>query len=181
MTNSNTNHIKISIENETDTPDNQLPSEHEIINFIKDAINTEHGPYFNKDRNLTSDKDLLDSDIQIIPSESTNLISICFVDKNEMQRINKEFRKKDKPTNILSFPAVAPAGFKFESYLGDLILSPEVIEAEAITLKKDLKTYYAHMFIHGVLHLLGYDHMNDADAEVMEGIEARLLPSQEGF
>jgi probable rRNA maturation factor len=175
MTNNNTNHIKISIENETDIPDNKLPSEHDIINFIKDAINIEHGPYFNKDRNITSDLDLTYSNLQIIPHESTDIISICFVDKNQMQRINKEFRQKDKPTNILSFPAVAPAGFKFESYLGDLILSPEVIEAEAITLKKDLKAYYAHMFIHGVLHLLGYDHMNNADAEAMERIEVRLL------
>ena len=181
MTINNENHIKISIENETDIPDNKLPSELDIINFIKDAINIEHGPYFNKDRNITSDLDLTDSSLQTIPHESTDLISICFVDKNEMQRINKEFRKKDKPTNILSFPAAAPTGFKFESYLGDLILSPEVIEAEAKAQNKDLKAYYAHMFIHGVLHLLGYDHMNNADAEAMEGIEARLLSSQEGF
>jgi probable rRNA maturation factor len=175
MSNNNETQIKISIENETDIPDNQLPSELDIINFIKDAINIEHGPYFNKDRNSTSDLDLTDSSLQIIPHESTDTISICFVDKNQMQRINKEFRQKDKPTNILSFPAAAPAGFKFESYLGDLILSPEVIEAEAKDHNKGLKSYYAHMFIHGVLHLLGYDHMNDADAEVMEGVEARLL------
>ena len=85
-----------------------------------------------------------------------------------MQRINKNL-EKDKPTNILSFPAVAPTGFKFENYLGDLILSPEVMKLKQLASK--ILKLNAHMFIHGVLHLLGYDHINDADAEAMEMIE----------
>lgn len=98
------------------------------------------------------------------------------VDAIEIQNLNLRFRHKDTPTNVLSFPAELPEElFKQKPFLGDIILCSEVIQREAEEQGKLLEAHWAHMIIHGILHLLGYDHIDDKDAETMEALEIKLL------
>lgn len=107
------------------------------------------------------------------PSNAEVLIRI--VDRQEMTDLNEQYRHKMGPTNILSFPFAAPEGFKTLDLLGDLIVCAEVLEHEAKKQKKTLKDHWAHIIIHGTLHLIGYDHINASDAMVMEKKEINIL------
>lgn len=110
-----------------------------------------------------------------LPADLSDVeIGIRIVDKLEMTQLNLAYRKKDKPTNILSFPMHMPP------MLGDLVACAEVIEEEANAQKKSFDAHWAHMIIHGVLHLQGYDHETEQDAEQMEALEIKLL-AQLGF
>jgi probable rRNA maturation factor len=103
-------------------------------------------------------------------------VTIRLVDKAEMQALNLAFRGKDKPTNVLSFPFEMPQEIDLpERMLGDILICPAVLMEEAIDQKKSYDHHVAHMVIHGVLHLLGYDHMNDSEAEIMESLEIERL------
>jgi probable rRNA maturation factor len=106
-------------------------------------------------------------------------LTIRIVDEAESQELNSEYRGKDKPTNVLSFPFEAPAHVPIP-LLGDLIVCKQVVEREAIEQDKTLTAHWAHMIVHGCLHLLGYDHIEDEEAEVMEGIE-RVVMAELGF
>lgn len=106
-------------------------------------------------------------------------LTIRIVDEAESQELNHEYRGKDKPTNVLSFPFEAPAHVPIP-LLGDLIVCKQVVEREAIEQEKTLTAHWAHMIIHGCLHLLGYDHIEDEEAEEMEGIE-RVVMAELGF
>ncbi|HET9032226.1 MAG TPA: rRNA maturation RNase YbeY [Dokdonella sp.] len=101
-------------------------------------------------------------------------ISIRLVDAEEGQSLNRQYRHRDYATNVLSFPAELPADIKLP-LLGDLVICAPVVAREASEQGKPLRDHYAHMTIHGTLHLLGYDHENDADAERMESLERRIL------
>ena len=101
-------------------------------------------------------------------------VTIRFTDEGESQQLNSDYRQKDKPTNVLSFPFEAPPGIDI-SLLGDLIICAPVISREAREQNKAVDHHYAHMTIHGILHLLGYDHITDEDAEVMESKEIEIL------
>ncbi|MBJ6137249.1 rRNA maturation RNase YbeY [Marinobacter litoralis] len=106
-------------------------------------------------------------------------VTIRIVDVEESQSLNLQYRGKDKPTNVLSFPFEAPAGITF-SLAGDLVICAPVVEKEAREQHKEPVAHWAHMVIHGMLHLQGYDHIEDSDAEVMESLEIQLL-AQLGF
>ena len=106
-------------------------------------------------------------------------LTIRIVDEAESQELNSEYRGKDKPTNVLSFPFEAPAHVPIP-LLGDLIVCKQVVEREAIEQGKTLTAHWAHMIVHGCLHLLGYDHIEDEEAEEMEGIE-RVVMADLGF
>ena len=106
-------------------------------------------------------------------------LTIRIVDEAESQELNFEYRGKDKPTNVLSFPFEAPAHVPIP-LLGDLIVCKQVVEREAIEQDKTLTAHWAHMIVHGCLHLLGYDHIEDEEAEEMEGIE-RIVMAELGF
>ena len=106
-------------------------------------------------------------------------MTIRIVDEDESQELNHEYRDKDKPTNVLSFPFEAPVHVPIP-LLGDLIVCKQVVEREAIEQGKTLTSHWAHMIIHGCLHLLGYDHIDDEEAEEMEGIE-KVLMAELGF
>lgn len=101
-------------------------------------------------------------------------LTIRIVDEAESQELNSEYRGKDKPTNVLSFPFEAPAHVPIP-LLGDLIVCKQVVEREAIEQDKTLTAHWAHMIVHGCLHLLGYDHIEDEEAEEMEGIEKVVM------
>jgi len=105
-------------------------------------------------------------------------LSVLLADDTFVQSLNRKFRGKDKPTNVLSFPnAPTPAGALYDepSSLGDIALAYETVKAEAQVQHKSFDDHLAHLVVHGVLHLLGYDHMDDKDAEKMEARERELL------
>ena len=101
-------------------------------------------------------------------------LSVRIVDADEGRALNRDYRHKDYATNVLSFPAELPPGVPLP-ILGDLVLCAPVIAREAEEQGKPLKHHYAHMLVHGVLHLLGHDHMDEAEAEAMEAIEREVL------
>ena len=97
-------------------------------------------------------------------------LSLALTDDAHIRDLNRTFRGKDKPTNVLSFPSIGPGPL-----LGDVIIAFETVEQEAKAQQKSLPDHTAHMLVHGFLHLLGYDHANDAEAEIMETLEIRIL------
>lgn len=101
-------------------------------------------------------------------------ITIRIVESSESQALNLEYRGKDKPTNVLSFPFEAPPGVPI-NLLGDLVICKEVMEREASEQNKEVAHHWAHLCIHGCLHLLGYDHIEDDEAQIMESLEIKLL------
>lgn len=101
-------------------------------------------------------------------------ITIRIVDEAEIQALNATYRGKDKPTNVLSFPFEMPEGIELP-LLGDLVICRQVVEREAVEQSKPLEAHWAHLAVHGTLHLLGYDHLTDAEAEEMEGLETRIM------
>ena len=101
-------------------------------------------------------------------------LSVRIVDADEGRALNRDYRDKDYATNVLSFAAELPPGVPLP-ILGDLVLCAPVIAREAEEQGKPLKHHYAHMLVHGVLHLLGHDHMEEAEAEAMEAIEREVL------
>ncbi len=105
---------------------------------------------------------------------STAELTVRLVDSEESQALNRDYRGKDRPTNVLSFPADLPAELELP-LLGDLIVCRQVVEREAAEQHKALSDHWAHMIIHGTLHLLGYDHIDDHEAEQMEALEIALL------
>lgn len=102
-------------------------------------------------------------------------LTIRLVDEPEGRELNHTYRQKDYATNVLSFPADIPEGLLDIPLLGDLVVCIPVVEREAREQGKDLKAHWAHLVIHGCLHLLGYDHLEDAEAEEMEALERQLL------
>lgn len=106
-------------------------------------------------------------------------LDIKIVEPEEMQALNFYYRKKQKPTNVLSFVCDLPSELKGE-HLGDLAFCAEIIEKEAQEQHKSLEAHWAHLVIHGILHLLGYDHQTDEQAHRMESYEIKLL-NQLGF
>jgi len=111
--------------------------------------------------------------------ENPTEVTIRIVDNDESRELNNQYRDKDKPTNVLSFPFEAPAGITVP-LAGDLVICAPVVEQEAREQSKDAVAHWAHMVVHGMLHLQGYDHIEDNEAEVMEALEIRLL-AQLGF
>ena len=101
-------------------------------------------------------------------------VTIRVVDEPESHHLNLTYRGKDKPTNVLSFPFEAPPEIELP-LLGDLIICRQVVEQEAIEQQKTAEEHWAHMVVHGCLHLLGYDHIEDDEAEEMEGLETEIL------
>lgn len=110
----------------------------------------------------------------VMPFQPESEVTIRLVDEAESHELNLTYRGKDKPTNVLSFPFEAPPGIELP-LLGDLIICRQVVEQEAAEQGKTVDAHWAHMVVHGTLHLLGYDHIEDEEAEEMEGIETEIM------
>ena len=102
-------------------------------------------------------------------------LTIRLVDEPEARELNHTWRHKDYATNVLSFPADIPDGLLDIPLLGDLVICAPVVAREAAEQGKLLSAHWAHLVIHGCLHLLGYDHIEEAEAEEMEALERELL------
>lgn len=101
-------------------------------------------------------------------------ISVRMVGPRESQQLNARYRQRDKPTNVLSFPS-GPMPEIVPQPLGDLVICPQVLRAEALAQGKTLRAHWAHLVVHGALHLVGYDHEREADARRMERREIAVL------
>lgn len=101
-------------------------------------------------------------------------VSVYIVDEDEGQELNSQYRGKDYPTNVLSFPAdiAEEVGIPL---LGDLVVCAPVVEREAQEQNKALAAHWAHMLVHGTLHLVGFDHIDDDEAETMEALETQIV------
>jgi probable rRNA maturation factor len=105
---------------------------------------------------------------------SDSELLVRFVDKPEIQQLNKTYRHQDKATNVLSFPSDLPIEIE-EAILGDVVICVEVVTEEAHAQGKTFENHLLHMAIHGTLHLLGFDHIEESDAEKMEALEVKIL------
>jgi len=131
---------------------------------------------------VTQDQQNLPSEEQInnwlniilAPFMTNAELTIRIVDEIESRQLNNTYRLKDKPTNVLSFPFESPVEIE-TPLLGDLIICKKIVEQEATEQNKLLSSHWAHMIIHGCLHLLGYDHINNEDAEEMESLEIQIM------
>ena len=118
--------------------------------------------------------------IEAVPaaSELRYSLDIRIVDDDEARRFNREYRGRDYATNVLSFPAELPEGLPDEirqTQLGDLLICAPVVVREAREQNRPAADHWAHLTIHGLLHLLGYDHEQPGDAAVMESLEIEIL------
>jgi probable rRNA maturation factor len=136
------------IDIEINSSSNYLPSSENIKRWISAALHTD----------------------ELVAAE----VSVYIVDEAESQALNLQYRGKNKPTNVLSFPADIPEEVGV-ALLGDLVICAPVVEQEARDQGKHIDAHWAHMLVHGTLHLLGYDHIEDEDANVMESLETHIL------
>jgi probable rRNA maturation factor len=104
-------------------------------------------------------------------------VSVRIVDAEEVRTLNREYRDKDRATNVLSFPAGPLAGLPDDApiLLGDIVVCASVVDSEAAEQGKDVADHWAHMLVHGTLHLLGFDHEDDTEAAAMEALETQVL------
>lgn len=121
----------------------------------------------------TVDAVLVELDLK---AANTAELSLLFTDDAQIAELNRGWRGKDKATNVLSFPAfeIAP-GDPLPAMLGDIVLAFETISSEAVLEEKPFEHHLRHLIVHGMLHLLGYDHETDEEAEEMEALERRIL------
>lgn len=102
-------------------------------------------------------------------------VSLVATDDSHVRTLNRAYRKRDKPTNVLSFPAKPAESGRFGPLLGDIVVARETIAREAETGGLTFEDHLSHLIVHGFLHLLGYDHVHDADAAIMERLETAIL------
>ncbi|EPJ3659519.1 rRNA maturation RNase YbeY [Acinetobacter baumannii] len=124
-------------------------------------------------------KKIIETTLRYVGYKEDCEIGIACVDLEESHQLNLQYREKDKPTNVLSFPSDIPEEVlpMLDALpLGDLVICIPVVLQEALEQKKTAQNHFAHLLVHGVLHLLGYDHeTSDEDAEEMEGLEIEIL------
>ena len=101
-------------------------------------------------------------------------VSMLLTDDASIRALNRDWRAIDKPTNVLSFPAATETGGKF---LGDIVVAYETLARECEDEQRDFLHHLAHLTVHGFLHLIGYDHQTDSQADEMEGLESRIMRS----
>ena len=139
--------MRLELHLQTATREQSLPSEQDFRQWVELALSGYQGP-----------------------AE----LNIRLVDEAESRFLNRQYRGKDSPTNVLSFPYEAPSVIECD-LLGDLAICAPVVAREAREQNKPLPAHWAHMVVHGVLHLLGFDHQDEQQAEEMERVEAELL------
>lgn len=103
-------------------------------------------------------------------------VTLRFVEIDEITQLNHTYRKQNKATNVLAFPSNTPAHIAEEiPFIGDVIICPAVLQEESVLQHKSLDAHWAHIVIHGILHLLNYDHISETDEAIMQALEIKLL------
>lgn len=125
-------------------------------------------------KNLPSQKKILEwvKTTLIIEKKQHFEITLRIVGTKESSKLNQLYRHKNKATNVLSFPALIP---NQASYLGDIVICAPLVAKEAKAQHKKITAHWAHLIVHGTLHLLGYDHIRKCDAAIMEPLEIKIL------
>lgn len=114
--------------------------------------------------------------IAVLQSVSAAEVNVRFVDKEEITYLNNQYKNKNTPTNVLAFPSNLPSYIKQKRpFLGDLIIAPDILFQEHLNLNIPLEAHWAHIIIHGVLHLLGYTHNEEQDTLAMQTLEQQYL------
>lgn len=144
-------HVDLQFSDSLNAVKKTLPSKKQINTWVSSAINNQ------KNRPLAHAE-----------------LAIRIVDEVESAEFNQQYRQKNSATNVLSFPADLPECVD-SPLLGDLLICAPVLEQEALQQHKTLDAHWAHIIIHGTLHLLGYDHIKDSDASIMESLEINIL------
>lgn len=157
-----------------------LPTIQQIEEWLNVTIDTLRSPSsiptnveLESDASTALGNHVTDTEIQNIQQTAFE-VTVRIVDIVESQQLNLDYREKDKPTNVLSFPFEAPEHIDMP-FLGDLVVCAAVVEQEAREQQKQIIDHWAHLCVHGLLHLLGYDHMHESGAQEMEGIETAIL------
>ena len=140
---------------------------------LQEASEHEHCPTLSQ-LSLWVDAALRESLQDQAEHEQEYELTVRIVDEEESRSLNHQYRGKDKATNVLSFPFEAPVEIEL-NLLGDLVVCAPVVAAEAIEQTKPEIAHWAHMVVHGTLHLQGYDHIDDDEADLMEALEVRIL------
>lgn len=124
-----------------------------------------------------SDAELTDWATIVLSSQvPTAEITLRFVTSMEITALNSQYRKKNQATNVLAFPASVPIEVELEHpFIGDIIICPSVLLDESHQYQIDIKQHWAHIVIHGILHLFGYDHIESQDEIIMQNLEIQLL------
>lgn len=121
------------------------------------------------------------ADIDVLSADKPLHVSLCLSDDMHVHQLNRDFRGMDKPTNVLSFANIDFADFDADACvfneveLGDIIIAYETMEREAVTENISLNNHFCHLLAHGILHILGFDHIKDDEAEYMESFEIAIL------
>lgn len=121
------------------------------------------------------------ADVDFLSLDKNFCLNLCLSDDKNVHKLNLEFRNQDKPTNVLSFANIDGDDFdgmlEFEQTveLGDIIIAYETMEREAKEQQTSFKNHFCHLWAHGILHILGYDHIEDDDREEMEALEIAIL------
>ena len=150
--------------------------EFEITLFIDDSIEPATKETLEKEQIL--DRNFLKHCCRLahLTQNKPMTVSLAIVNSDKIRQLNWRYRKKNKSTNVLSFRTQLPSDFILKAFcLGDIILCPEVIALEAKMQGKVLKAHWAHLLIHGMLHLQNYDHIDPKGTEQMESLEIQLL------
>ena len=163
--------IKVDLQNvlEQDTLEHVLPTAEQIeqwFNLTIEELRTINGTQ-------PAQQDTTAMDTEQFQQQDFEL-TLRIVDSAESQQLNADYRGKNKPTNVLSFPFEAPEHIDMP-FLGDLVVCAALVEQEASEQNKQTTNHWAHLCVHGLLHLLGYDHIDESEAQEMEGIETAIL------
>jgi probable rRNA maturation factor len=165
---------------EHDKLSHSLPTIQQIEEWLNATIDALRSPSWiptnvelESDTGTSSGNHITDTEIQNI-QQTTFEVTFRIVDTVESRQLNADYREKDKPTNVLSFSFEAPEHIDMP-FLGDLVVCAAVVEQEAKEQNKQIIDHWAHLCVHGLLHLLGYDHTHESEAQEMEGIETAIL------
>lgn len=162
-----TNEIDLYVDIQNTISSDSVPDKEKIESWVRLALITE----------LTASEQKKNNEQLQVNSEYE--LTIRIVDKDEIHLLNKTYRHKDKVTNVLSFPYEDfPVDVPLEiqvPLLGDLVICHDIVVQEAQQQNKSIEAHWAHMVIHGVLHLNDYDHINDDEAQLMEALEVTIL------
>ena len=145
-------------------------SEHPLIDFAVEVALWDNAPDVTGWAAAAIGKAILKSGVKLKPGAE---ISILLTDDEAIRKLNAQWRGKDQPTNVLSFPA--PGKIETRPSLGDIAIAYETCEREAGAELKTFQAHVTHLIVHGFLHLIGYDHETEADAAEMEGLERDIL------
>jgi len=165
-----TNEFDLYVDLQNTISSDSIPDKEKIESWVRLALITELTERITSEQKQNNEQPQADNEYEL---------TIRIVDKDEIQSLNKTYRHKDKATNVLSFPYEDfPVDVPLEiqvPLLGDLVICHDIVVEEALQYNKSIEAHWAHMVIHGVLHLKGYDHINDDEAQLMEALEVTIL------